>query len=211
MKISAISDNHGYLPRIEPCDLLLIAGDICPARDHSVFAQSQFLAGPFADWLNEIPARRIVGIAGNHDFIFEKSPDLIPKSLRWNYLQDASVEIEGLKIYGTPWQPWFYDWAFNLSEEELAKKWEMIPADTDILVVHGPPYGFGDVNTSGAHCGSPSLRDAIFRIKPKLCVFHEGRGRWSDQGVELANVTVVDVKYRHVYPPMTFDISPPSS
>src|SRR4051794_33499553 len=122
---------------------------------------------------------------GNHDFIFERQPDLVPKSLRWTYLQDSSVEIDGLKIYGTPWQPWFYDWAFNLSEEELAKKWEMIPASTDILVCHGPPRGYGDVTQDNRRVGSPSLWDAIFRIRPRLCVFghiHEGRGRWAVDG-----------------------------
>src|SRR5437588_4704415 len=127
MKITAVSDLHGHLPAIGPCDLLLLAGDLCPVKDHSTFAQMKFLVGPFADWLERVPAGRVVGVAGNHDFIFEKKPDLVPRNLRWDYLQDSGVAIGGMKIYGTPWQPWFNDWAFNLYEEDLVKKWVKIP------------------------------------------------------------------------------------
>lgn len=65
---TAIADQHGYLPTIEPCDLLLIAGDICP--DDFVRPDSpdhlHWLDSTFRDWLRGVPAQRIVGIAGNH-------------------------------------------------------------------------------------------------------------------------------------------------
>jgi Icc-related predicted phosphoesterase len=215
LKIIATSDLHGQLPPIEPCDLLLLAGDLCPASDHSLFAQMQFLAGPFADWLEQVPAKRIVGVAGNHDFIFEKRPDLVPRTLRWDYLQDSATEVHGLKVYGTPWQPWFYDWAFNLSEEELVKKWARIPEGTDVLVCHGPPIGYGD-KPQGPRPpqGSPGLLHRIEQIAPGLVVFghiHEGRGRWQlrladGREVTLANVTHVNLRYEPVYPPMTFEL-----
>lgn len=218
MKITAVSDLHGHLPAIPPCDLLLLAGDLCPASDHSIFAQMKFLVGPFANWLDQVPAKRVVGVAGNHDFIFEKKPDLVPKNLRWDYLQDAGVEIGGLRIYGTPWQPWFHDWAFNLYEEDLVKKWAKIPADTDVLVCHGPPFGYGDAadgpGASSRRTGSPGLTRRIAEIAPRLVVFghiHEGRGQWRMAGAGgrvtvLANVTLVDRGYRPVYEPMTFEV-----
>src|SRR5438477_8830187 len=133
--IVAASDLHGHLPDVPPCDLLLLAGDLCPVMDHSIATQAQFLAGPLKDWLETVPAKHVVAIAGNHDFIFERDADLVPQGLRWTYLQDAGATVGGFKVYGTPWQPWFYDWAFNLkSEEEMAAKWAKIPNGTDILV-----------------------------------------------------------------------------
>jgi Icc-related predicted phosphoesterase len=219
MKIVALSDQHGLLPDVEPCDLLLIAGDICPVSDHSTQGQVQFLAGPFKDWLERVPAEHIVGVAGNHDWVFQLEPGLVPRSLRWEYLEDRAVTVGGLRVYGTPWQPVFFDWAFNLPEDELARKWALIPADTDVLVCHGPPQGYGDMVARrswarGGSQGSPSLTEAVRRVKPRLMVFghiHEGRGSWEiDHGGGrksiLANVTVVDENYRNVYRPMAFEL-----
>jgi hypothetical protein len=211
--IVAVSDMHGILPAIPPCDLLLVAGDVCPVMDHSIPSQRRFLDYPFRRWLQDAPAKHVVGIAGNHDFIFEHDPGGVPAGLRWIYLQDSSTEIDGLHIYGTPWQPWFYDWAFNLYEPELEKKFAMIPVDTDILVCHGPPLGVGDRNSAGKDTGSPSLTAAIHRVRPRLTVFghiHEGRGQWTIdlEGKQciLANVSVLDQRYNPVHPPMRFEI-----
>ena len=35
------------------------------------------------------------------------------------YLQDSTTQIYGLKIYGTPWQPEFCGWAFNLPRGQV--------------------------------------------------------------------------------------------
>src|SRR3954452_22943471 len=107
--IVAASDLHGHLPDVPECDLLLLAGDLCPVADHSIPTQAQFPAGPFKDWLASVPARQIVGIAGNHDFIFERDADLVPRNLPWTYLQDAGAAFGGFNVFGTPWQPWYYD------------------------------------------------------------------------------------------------------
>src|SRR5207237_1050417 len=144
MRIVAVSDLHGFLPDIEPCDLLLLGGDLCPVANHRLSFQADWLDTTFRAWLERQPARKVVGVAGNHDFIFQQAPALVPHDLPWTYLQDEATQWEGLRIYGTPWQLWFYDWAFNLNEDELEKKWRLIPAGTDILVLHGPPHGYGD-------------------------------------------------------------------
>ena len=161
----------------------------------------------------------VVGVAGNHDWIFQREPALVPKSLRWTYLEDRAATVGGLTVYGTPWQPVFFDWAFNLPEEELARKWALIPDGVDVLVCHGPPYGYGDMVrprswAKGGPQGSRTLLEAVRRVRPRLMVFghiHEGRGRWEmDHGggrtTVLANVTVVDESYRNVYQPMTFEL-----
>jgi Icc-related predicted phosphoesterase len=207
LTIAAISDQHGYLPEIPPCDLLLIAGDICPVTNHGVDFQERWLRFEFRDWLRQVPARKTIFIAGNHDFVFEQRRGFLPMDYPATYLQDSGIEWEGLHIWGTPWQPRFFDWAFNLSEPELAKKWELIPDGTDILVVHGPPrdYGDGVPEVHGIRrCGSPSLLERIRVVKPKVVVFghiHEGRGEWHLGSTVLANVTVVDARYQLVYEP----------
>jgi Icc-related predicted phosphoesterase len=214
MKVVAISDLHGYLPEIPACDLLLIAGDICPIRDHSIHGQVTFLNNEFREWLEEIPAAQVVGIAGNHDLIFERQAQMIPQSLRWIYLLDQMTKVGEMSIYGSPWQLPFYDWAFNLPEAELAKKWSVIPEGIDIILTHGPPTGFGDVTMNGDKAGSQSLIDVIARTRPRLVVFghiHEGRGRWTftnpDGSVtQLANATVLDEKYQPAYKPMIFEM-----
>lgn len=215
MIIRAIADQHGNLPSIEPCDLLLIGGDICPVDDHRDHVQEYWLANDFRDWLDEIPAKHVVGVAGNHDWVFERRQDRhfqnMLDGLRWTYLQDTSVTVEGLKIYGTPWQPSFCNWAFNLPEKELAAKWDLIPDDTDILVLHGPPYGYGDHATAGitGRTGSRSLTNAIKRVKPKLAIcghIHEDRGSWQVGDTYVANVSLVDLFYDLVHDPVEFTL-----
>ncbi len=206
MKVVAVSDLHGYLPDIPSCDLLLIAGDICPAYDHSLTFQQHWLDTEFRWWLKKRSAKTIVGIAGNHDFLFQEKPHWVPK-LPWIYLQDSGIEIDGLKVWGSPWQLIFPApnvWAFNLSEEELYQKWCLIMEDTDIVVLHGPPLGYGDIaprmNKSGfENVGSPSLLRRLKSINPKLVVFghiHEGFGCWQDGSIKLANVSFVDAQYK---------------
>src|SRR6266699_514820 len=133
MKIVAVSDMHGFLPDIPECDLLLLAGDLTPVTDHSWAFQAQWLDREFRYWLKAQPARQIIGIAGNHDFIFEQMPELVPQDLAWIYLQDSGTQWEGLNIWGTPWTPVFFDWAFNGQPERLKRQWSFIPDDTDIL------------------------------------------------------------------------------
>lgn len=221
MKIVAISDLHGYLPQTPECDILLVAGDFCPVSDHHLLFQQHWLDTNFRWWLKEQPAKHIVGVAGNHDLIFQEKPHWIPYKLPWTYLEDSGIEIKGLKIWGSPWQRVFFDWAFNLTEEELAKKWDLIPLDSNIVVLHGPVYNYGD----GAprrirkedeekwpeveHVGSPSLLERLKLVKPKLAVYghiHGGFGKWQIDNTILANVSYVDEAYKPTHFIQEFDI-----
>lgn len=202
VRVALLADLHGHLPPVPPCDLLLLAGDLCPATDHGVQTQARWLGGPFRDWLQAVPAAAVVGIAGNHDFVFEREPELVPADLPWTYLEDSAVDIAGLRIWGSPWTPWFHDWAFNAprdgGELDLARRYRAIPDATDVFLVHGPPRGFGDRTTAGISAGSTALLDAIDAAAPKLCVFghiHEGRGQWTRGTTELVNAAAVDELY----------------
>jgi len=64
MLVTAVSDLHGFLPPIDPCDLLLVAGDVCPVDDHRPPAQAMWLDTTFRRWLDAVPATHVVGVAG---------------------------------------------------------------------------------------------------------------------------------------------------
>lgn len=170
MRVACLSDIHGFLPQVPDCDLLLLAGDY--VRGGGLDYECLWLNGPFADWLEDIRDRgtEIVGVAGNHDWPFQLAPNRLGIP-HWRYLQDYGCEVLGKRIWGSPWQPRFFDWAFNADAAFLAERWAAIPADTDILLLHGPPQGIGDFSPyDKVHTGSPSLRKRIEEVKPKLVV-----------------------------------------
>lgn len=210
MKICCISDTHGFLPDIPDCDLLLIGGDILPLRIQSdLFCSRQWLNTNFSEWMGGHAKRfiRTAFIAGNHDFLFEKEKCNCP--LHWGYLQDSGKEMYGKRIWGTPWQPYFGGWAFNLYEKDLVEKWGLIPKKTDILMVHGPPYKCGDQTNYLENVGSPSLRDRIKVVKPKLVVtghIHSGYGIYDLDGTVVVNASLMDEDYKLVNKPVVIEI-----
>jgi Icc-related predicted phosphoesterase len=200
VKVAAISDLHGFLPEIPPCDLLLIGGDVCPVHDHDLDFQRRWLETEFAAWLAGRPADQILGIAGNHDFVAEVDEELM-RSLPWVYLQDESARIDGLTVHGSPWTVTFMEWAFMRGEDELERVWAKIPEHTDILVTHGPPYGHGDLVINGNRGGSESLLhrlEELPRVRLHICGhIHEGGGSRSRVGTaEVVNVSYVGFDYR---------------
>ena len=205
MKICCLSDIHGYLPSVPDCDLLLLAGDYCKYHD-----DISWYRVIFARWLNDLSKRmKVIGVAGNHDFVFEKTPHYVGH-LDWTYLQDSGVEWSGLKIYGSPHQPEFFSWAFNATEEQLCLYWAMIPDDTDILLLHGPPHGYGDFSPyDKVHTGSPGLLKRIQEIKPKLVVaghIHSGYGRYMIGDTIFVNASYVDEQYRPANEPIIVEM-----
>jgi Icc-related predicted phosphoesterase len=190
MRIVTISDTHGYHDKLEvpDGDLLVHAGDMSMrGRLDEVEA--------FDRWLAQLPHRHKIVIAGNHDFCFEKQPREARALLRHAiYLQDEAVEIEGVKIYGSPWQPWFFDWAFNLPRGlALAEKWAQVPDDTQLLITHGPAMGIGDTTYDGRHVGCEDLLRRVRQVKPRLHVFghiHEAAGRYDIDGTIFVNASI---------------------
>lgn len=130
------------------------------------------------------------------------------------YLQDQEIVIYGLKIYGTPWQPEFCKWAFNVPRGEAClRKWNLIPDDTDVLVTHTPPIGHGDLCCTGVRAGCVELLSTVQkRVRPKYHVFghiHEGYGVSSDGKIIYINASTCDISYLPTNPPITFDITLP--
>ncbi len=214
-RIIATSDFHGYLPEIEPCDILLLGGDLCP--EGSPEFQAKWVDTDLRRWLEQVPAKEVMAIAGNHDYAFADPKIHIPKDLRWHYLEDSLIELFGFKIYGLPWQLPFMG-AFNLEEEKLKEKYQRIPADVDIILTHGPPYKIGDelqIYKQGLpdpseplrYVGSVSLLERIFEIRPKLVVcghIHRAFGIYLCDRVVIANVSYLDDQYEFAYTPVIF-------
>lgn len=108
------------------------------------------------------------------------------------YLEDEAFQIPAtdvspaLSVYGSPWQPEFYDWAFNYPHNgrEAEQIWSRIPDATDILITHGPPYDILDQCDDGNKAGCRVLRRNIEeRVRPRLHIFghvHEGYGKYQN-------------------------------
>jgi Icc-related predicted phosphoesterase len=179
MRIVCISDTHTRHESVKlpEGDMLIVAGDVT-SRGYFLELKS------FAVWLYQQKFKYKIIIAGNHDVCFQDEELRCRNFLSGvcYYLQDEFVYIEKFKIYGSPWQPWFGGWAFNANEGELAKIWNEIPVDTDILVTHGPPMGFHDINMKGDLCGCNELYKKIVEISPRVHIYghiHEGYGQSS--------------------------------
>jgi predicted phosphodiesterase len=156
-------------------------------------------------------------IAGNHDFAFEKKPDWLlhlinDENLSQSdcvYLEDEEFIINdsessrSIKIYGSPWQPRFYDWAFNVDRDKIHVYWEKIPNDCDILLTHGPAYDIVDkITPSGVPLG------CINRVNPKIHIcghIHGGRNVVEKNGTIFVNASICDERYRPINKPIVID------
>jgi Icc-related predicted phosphoesterase len=233
MRITLISDTHTKQLELlwdktdlPGGDLLIHTGDIMNSG-YNVKDITEFCK--WFDSLTQYDAK--VFIAGNHDRMFQMSPEramMEVNSYKWiDYLQDEEMSLyfdgpngdtpeENVKIYGSPWQPEFYNWAFNLPRmgEELKAKWAAIPEDTDILLTHGPAQGHLD--TSGPPYNEPLLgcellAARIEEIKPKIHVcghIHGGYGYKFHNGTHFFNASILNERYDYVNKPFTFDWNP---
>ena len=116
-----------------------------------------------------------------------------------------------IKFYGSPWQLPFMDWAFNLPENELAKYWEKIPDDVDVLITHGPAFGILDkINNKGTSLGSKTLYDRIIKIKPKIHIsghIHSGKGVIEKDGTLFINASTATEEYQMTNKPIIVDLT----
>lgn len=225
MRIVCISDTHNRQLKdlkIPDGDILIHSGDFSDTGTESNVEQ-------FKQFLLALPHKHKIVIAGNHDLSFDKETypstwkrfghsrqfdsDALKATLSsvCTYLEDTSVEINGVKIYGSPWQPTFCDWAFNIERgPPIAAKWDAIPTGVDILITHGPPIGHGDLCSGGNRAGCVDLLRVIqSRVKPKFHIFghvHEGYGSTTDGTTVFINASTCTFKYKPTNPPVVFDI-----
>lgn len=234
LKILAISDLHGYLPKIEDkFDILFICGDICPAHDHYYAYQKEWIENEFVTWINNLPYKDAFSVVvmtwGNHDFIGEKMREgdnnhlkkltngrlhiLKNDMLSVEYLSDDGVKT--LYVAGTPYCKIFGNWAFMVSDESLREKYSKLPNNLDVLLTHDSPRvnNLGMISqgwNSGVDAGNKILDEWIINNNPKYLFsghIHSGNHVFEKIGnTWMANVSLVDERYDPTHPALGFEI-----
>lgn len=207
LKIVAISDTHCRHRSIKlpDGDLLIHAGDV------TIHGKEPEVAD-FLNWFATQPHPHKIFIAGNHDFFFERNNESIIRSILPAgiiYLNDSGCKIDNLRIWGSPVTPWFYNWAFNKQRgQDILSHWQKVPENTDILIVHGPPYGVLDIVVNEKHVGCRDLLKTIQQVKPKLVIcghVHESFGTLKRMGISFINACQLNESYELVNKPVVYE------
>lgn len=211
MRLVLISDTHGLVPveAIPEGDILIHAGDLSMSGS----SREIYEAGK---WLQKLPHKHKIVIAGNHDFFCEEDPHFARLRLEGGgvkYLFEESAVIEGLFMFGSPYTPWFHNWAFNVRGYEAMKaRRKLLPKELDILITHGPPYGTLDqinplMNTGCL--GDVALMEELQTRRVGLHVFghiHGGYGMFKRQKTTFYNASLLDEAYQVVNKPFIVDL-----
>ncbi len=224
MRIVCISDTHGKHEQIKlpEGDVLIVAGDFTRTGNCLEVVE-------FCHWVKKQKFGHVLLSAGNHDLVYEAAKSYKPERLKIakdamldasiTYLEDSGVTINDVNFYGSPWQPEFCNWAFNLPRgTALARKWAQIPDNTNVLITHGPPYGILDSvednhynHGRDLHQGCADLTERVSRLKNlKLhCFGHlhlDGGTSVVVNGVTYVNAAICDERYNPVRSPVVVDI-----
>lgn len=210
-RITFMSDTHTkhkyVTPDLPGGDILIHCGDITN-RGYMTEIRN------FLEWFEGLSGYdEKIFIAGNHDFGFQDNPKECAKLLKEfpnvTYLEDTSVTIDGIKIYGSPWQPRFYDWAFNVERgDAIAQKWVKIPNDIDILITHGPVFGILDQTYTKQRVGCEELYKRVNDIKPKIHAcghIHYARHIKQIEDTVYINACCLGEEYLYENAPITID------
>lgn len=203
MRLVLISDTHGLHDKIKNMpegDVLVHAGDFMNSGTDLREIVS------FNRWLGQQPFKHRVVCAGNHDKYFEFDPgtarDLLTNA---DYLENAEITIEGVRLWGSPYTPEFLNWAFMYPRGTAATRyWGSIPQHLDVLITHGPPLGVLDqIAPDEVHLGCAELLDAVRSKKPKVHLFghiHGGAGELEREGVHFVNAAHLNERYEPEHP-----------
>lgn len=231
MKIVALSDLHGVLPDVEPCDVVCIAGDIAPLRIQSQTIEfTLWMVTEFYPWANNLPCERVLFIAGNHDRVLEaflKKHQPEEAATMFNYsnekvvmLHETTYEWRGVKFYGVPVCPDLKQWAFYRDSLMLKEAFEKIPFGIDVLITHCPPRGYnlGQVLQKNVYnfledYGCQELHERLLRkpIKQLVICGHVHSGshivqKAKDYGCRVVNASIMDEDYKPTYLPIPIEI-----
>lgn len=221
MKVCALSDLHGNLPKIEPCELVLICGDLVSLEAQMSFDKCKsWYENEFTNWVDNLPCEKVLFIPGNHECGVEGNETtykrMFPHYSKATILFNESygyLDREGndYTIFGSPYCKIFGNWAYMRDDEGLRRLYSKIPIGIDILITHDAPYGCSDVCLQNLkwvpkdHLGNEPLRDCIIEKRPKY-VFH-GHLHTSNREFEtlekskVINCSIVNEQYKPVFKP----------
>ncbi len=226
MKLVILSDTHTKHAKltIPECDILIHCGDF-------TFYGDYWEVQRFTWWLEKQPAKHKIVVAGNHEQTFDHThPKYSPKARAIlarhlddsiHYLENKEIVIEGIKFYGTPWTPWFYDWGFNGIIDQnlpfkrgtsLSEVYSQIPEDVKVLICHGPAYDILDKSLDGDRCGSVEMRkltsERLIELNLYLCGhIHEARGMEVNDGhITFVNASSLGRDYETIHPPVVIHL-----
>jgi len=204
-KLIIISDTHTFhnKAKLPKGDILIHAGDL-EIRNN---LELQIVI----DWFESLNFKHIIWIGGNHDFYLEHLHNhhiapVFPENI--HYLCNTSIEVEGIKFWGSPFSSQFGNWAFMEHLEELKPIWDTIPSDTDIVITHSPPFGILDQCVNGISVGCPALRDKLKEIKPKYHIcghIHEAYGVYQDKYTTYINASLLNEYYEMINEPVEIE------
>lgn len=202
IKIICASDSHGKHNqlKIPKCDLYIHAGDANITSFDRLFE--------FNKWLGEINAVKKIFVAGNHDCFLEEMDYDQACSLFTNatYLINNHCKFRGIKIFGSPFSKKFNNWSFMDYDERLNFYWDLIEKDTDVVITHGPAFGWLDL-VGWQNQGSQTLRNRLEEIKPKLHItghIHEEYGIVEKRNTTVINASALNENYKLTNEPIEF-------
>jgi Icc-related predicted phosphoesterase len=226
MKCCHISDTHDVhkdLNSLIPeCEILFFTGDL-------TYKGSEWEILKLLEQFERLKLRipHIVGILGNHEVNCEgKEVEMKSrfKAVGVDLLHNESIEIEGIKIWGSPFTPYFFGWAYQYENAQYATQyageylpnghdiWSQIPDNTQVLLSHCPPYMINDLCPNG-HVGCSILRmyvESIPSIKFNLFGhIHSSHGTSLVNGVTYINSSIMNNSYNFVNKPHLFEIEKP--
>lgn len=227
MKICAISDMHGQFDfAIEPCDIVMICGDIMPLKiQWNITKSLEWLETFFIPWCTNLPCEKVLFIAGNHDKVFTKNAYEVREMLKDQdkvvYLECETYEYRGRVIYGTPICKIFGQWSFMEPYEMQRERYERhlkAIGKIDVIMAHDAPYGVSDVLlqtdcqwADGTHIGNKALKEFVENAQPTLML--HGHLHTSNREEELLgdtkvyNVSLLDENYKMVFKPQYLELS----
>lgn len=223
LRIITMSDTHGQLPKLDlhNIDMVLHAGDWSCSGKYNYTSQEKYFLKEFCPWIRNIAGKipHVYYINGNHETWCEKyNINSDYNDVTKNHcINDCNVLIclpynKKINLYGFPWTPTFYNWAYNLDDNEcqLGEKCKDIPADTNILLSHGPVYGINDIiedERGYFYGGSKELLKRVLKIKPKLFIsghLHDDKNYEivDYQGIKFVGCSIMNEYYENARQPI---------